>query len=88
MFECQSYQTLNFSFFFRTQRKMSTHSKTDDEEKMTPTKELGRILDSFVEGSQKRSKCVLLATGSFNPIHKGHLYQFEMAKEFLGKVHK
>eukprot|EP01105_Mastigella_eilhardi_P006362 TRINITY_DN17969_c0_g1_i1.p1 TRINITY_DN17969_c0_g1~~TRINITY_DN17969_c0_g1_i1.p1 ORF type:complete len:262 (+),score=45.45 TRINITY_DN17969_c0_g1_i1:66-788(+) len=47
---------------------------------------LGRRLEE-VKGQCTGQPVVLLSTGSFNPIHRMHLYQFEMAREFLKEQH-
>ena len=40
------------------------------------------------EQNALRERAVLFSTGSFNPVHRGHLYQFEMARKFLAEKHK
>ncbi|KAJ5066571.1 nicotinamide/nicotinic acid mononucleotide adenylyltransferase 2 [Anaeramoeba ignava] len=42
-----------------------------------------KLIDKFTDINDSRRKIVLLCTGSFNPIHKMHIIQFQLAKEYL-----
>lgn len=51
----------------------------------TPLEKLIKNLKNIKDSKQK--KAVLIATGSFNPVHKMHINMFEIAKKYLENEH-
>ncbi|KAH3758256.1 Nucleotidylyl transferase [Pelomyxa schiedti] len=52
-------------------------------EEMTPTRDLAALLARHHGAHPTKQLVVLLATGSFNPVHQMHIRQFEIARHWL-----
>ncbi|KAH3761730.1 nicotinamide mononucleotide adenylyltransferase [Pelomyxa schiedti] len=52
-------------------------------EETTPTRDLAALIVRHHEAHPTKQLVVLLATGSFNPVHHMHIRQFEIARHWL-----
>nr|QYA18522.1 nicotinic acid mononucleotide adenylyltransferase [Clandestinovirus] len=58
-----------------------------NDETLTPLTKIRQQLQQYEQTGSKKRLTILIATGSYNPVHPGHFTMFNVAKEHLEKNH-
>ena len=67
----------------RNYRNQSSTTSSRESNEQVEEKKKKTIGNESIDQYECHSSCVLLSTGSFNPIHRGHLKILTLVKQFL-----